>query len=73
MEYDIDFYKDENLSPDEKNLRRRNQSGVWLSTGLSFDTQTPRKAIDLAHREPHCGNGFRLRAVHRIERGGRWI
>lgn len=66
MKFDINFYKVENLTPDEQNYRRKNQQGVWLATGLSIEAPSARKAITLARREEHfSGKGNRLRAVAR--------
>lgn len=46
-----DYYKTENLSPDELNARRRNQRGVWLTVGRGFNT---RKEALSAAREMKC-------------------
>ena len=64
--YYVDFYKNENLSPDERNAMRRNQSGVWLSTGYCTEASSPQQAIAKAKREVNVplgvNQGFKLRA-----------
>lgn len=47
--YEIDYYKTENLNPDELNVMRRNQRGIWLC-GERISADTPRKAILEAKR-----------------------
>ena len=47
--YEIDYYKTENLSPDEQNAMRSNQRGIWL-VGESVEADSPRKAIIAAKR-----------------------
>lgn len=48
--YDLDYFKDSNLTPDEKNAMRRNQSGVWL-VGPLIQADSPRRAIAAAHKQ----------------------
>jgi len=42
--YEIDYYKTEGLTPDELNVMRSNQSGIWLC-GQSVKAESQRKAI----------------------------
>lgn len=34
MKYDIIYFKSQNLTPDERNSMRKNQTGVWLMSGI---------------------------------------
>lgn len=63
--YWIDFHKTDNLSPDELNSKRRNQRGVWLCSGASYEAPSARNAITQAKRDANPGLGvgqYRLRA-----------
>lgn len=63
--YYIDFYKNENLSPDELNAMRRNQRGIWLCSGASYEAKSARDAIAQAKRDPQPGLGvgtYKIRA-----------
>jgi hypothetical protein len=63
--YYIDFYKTSNLRPDELNAMRRNQYGIWLSTGVSYYAKNARDAITQAKRDPQPALGvgrYKLRA-----------
>lgn len=65
MRFQIDFYKTENLSPDERSCMRTNQSGVWLCTGAFYEAKNARDAITQAKRDPHPALGvgsYKLRA-----------
>ena len=42
--FDIDFFKTENLTPDELDCKRRNSAGLWLC-GPIVEALTPRSAI----------------------------
>ena len=63
--YYIDFYKTASLSPDEMNAMRRNQRGIWLCTGASYEAKSASDAITQAKRDPQPALGvgsYKLRA-----------
>lgn len=66
MKYSIDFYKNKNISPDERNAMRKNQSGIWLSTGALIEAETPQSAISIIKKQEQAplgvNCGFKLRA-----------
>ena len=62
--YDIHFFKTENLSPDEKNSMRRNQSGVWLCTGFCYRAESAseaRKQFRADGQAQHSYSGYKTR------------
>lgn len=48
--YEIACYKTENLSPDEKNAMRRNQSGIWLCADPVY-ANSRREALKIAREQ----------------------
>ena len=58
--YPISYYKTENLTPDERNAMRANQTGIWLF-GDYYTAETPRKAIAAARADlGHKASKFRV-------------
>lgn len=49
MRYGIDFYKTENLTPDELNMKRVNAAGLWLYAG-DVDAADEREALRKARK-----------------------
>lgn len=66
MTYEINFYKTENLTPDELNAKRSNAAGVWLHAG-TVEAGSSQEAIKIARSNQQekgwLGNGCKLQAV----------
>ena len=61
--YDIHYYKEENLSPDELNAMRRNATGVWIAGGR-IEAKSKKAACSLYRKSGDIGSDARkLRAV----------
>jgi len=68
--YTVDFYKNRDLSPDERNAQRTNHAGgIWLCTGFTVQAANGRKAIGLAKADENiplgvnCGYKLRARRI----------
>lgn len=60
--YNIHFFKNANLSPDEKNSMRRNSSGIWL-VGNRIEAESARAACAAYRNSGELGsNAAKLRA-----------
>jgi hypothetical protein len=60
--YDIHFFKTSNLSPDEKNVMRRNAFGIWL-VGGRIKAKSARAACAAYRKSGELGsNASKLRA-----------
>ena len=61
MKFDIHFYKTRNLSPDERNALRSNQSGVWL-LGPRIEAVSAHAACAAARKQGYTDK-LRARAI----------
>jgi len=59
--YTIHFYKNTNLSPDEKNAMRRNASGIWI-VGGNIEAKSAQAACAAYRKSGELGSSFKLRA-----------
>lgn len=61
--YDIHYYKEEDLSPDELNAIRRNATGIWLAAGR-IEAKSKKAACAAYRKSGKIGSDARkLRAV----------